>query len=592
MKRHREVSRLIFECSLSLGDIVMLTAAVRDLHLTYPGRFITDVRTPYPAIWENNPYITQLEDAAPNIRRIECHYPLLNQSNLTPHHLIHGFVHFLNNRLSLNIKMSAFKGDIYLSNDERQWTSQVAEYVGEEIPYWVIVAGGKFDVTIKWWDRKRYQKVVDHYLGKIQFVQVGAADHYHPTLKRVIDLRGNTNIRQLVRLVYHSQGVLCPVTSMMHLAAAVETKPGAPKNRACVVIAGGREPSQWEAYPHHQFIHTNGSLMCCDNGGCWKSRVVPLGDGNERDAPHNLCLNVFGKLPKCMSMISAEEVIRRIRTYFDGGALSYLSPEQQRVVGKTVRKGDSCSWDKKCLEHITFRRASSKFIRRISTFPRPPFSGSGIIICAGGIRYFTCAWICIRMLRRLGCRLPIEIWHLGAELPPRIRRLIADNNVVFVDALKMQKNYPARIIQGWPLKAYALFYSRFENTLLLDADNVPVRNPEYLFRCRQFRRTGAVFWPDFGRLTKWNPIWKICGVHYRNEPAFESGQILVNKSKTWRALALALWYNQHADFYYQYILGDKDTFHLAFRRLKYSYSMPSTPIWPLEGVMEGSVLEL
>ena len=30
----------------SPGDIVMLTAAVRDLHSKYPGDFLTDVRTP------------------------------------------------------------------------------------------------------------------------------------------------------------------------------------------------------------------------------------------------------------------------------------------------------------------------------------------------------------------------------------------------------------------------------------------------------------------------------------------------------------------------------------------------------------------
>ena len=47
--------KLILTCSLSPGDIVMLTAAVRDLHQTYPNEFVTDVRTPCPAIWENNP---------------------------------------------------------------------------------------------------------------------------------------------------------------------------------------------------------------------------------------------------------------------------------------------------------------------------------------------------------------------------------------------------------------------------------------------------------------------------------------------------------------------------------------------------------
>jgi len=43
------------------GDVVMLTAAVRDLHRCHPGQFLTDVRTDYPQLWENNPYLTPLD---------------------------------------------------------------------------------------------------------------------------------------------------------------------------------------------------------------------------------------------------------------------------------------------------------------------------------------------------------------------------------------------------------------------------------------------------------------------------------------------------------------------------------------------------
>jgi len=45
------------------GDVLMLTAAVRDLHKTYPDEFLTDVRTYSGALWDNNPYITPLDEA-------------------------------------------------------------------------------------------------------------------------------------------------------------------------------------------------------------------------------------------------------------------------------------------------------------------------------------------------------------------------------------------------------------------------------------------------------------------------------------------------------------------------------------------------
>ncbi|HWI57040.1 MAG TPA: hypothetical protein VNZ22_07425, partial [Bacillota bacterium] len=69
------------------------------------------------------------------------------------------------------------------------------------------------------------------------------------------------------------------------------------------------------------------------------------------------------------------------------------------------------------------------------------------------------------------------------------------------------------------------------------------------------------------------------------ESEFESGQILIEKRRCWEALCLSLWFNEHSDFYYQYLHGDKETFHLAFRKLKKSYCLISTPIHPLEGTM-------
>ena len=63
-------------------------------------------------------------------------------------------------------------------------------------------------------------------------------------------------------------------------------------------------------------------MPCCDQGGCWKARTVALGDGDEKDHSDQLCVNVVdGRLPRCIDMISAREVIERIELYFDGGLL-------------------------------------------------------------------------------------------------------------------------------------------------------------------------------------------------------------------------------------------------------------------------------
>jgi ADP-heptose:LPS heptosyltransferase len=316
------VRKLVLRNFQSPGDIVMLTAAVRDLHRAHPGEFLIDVRSPCPDLWLNNPYLTRLNDRDPGVETIDCHYPLIHQSNHTPVHFLQGFVRFLNEHLDTKSRVTDFKGDIHLGDIEKRWFDAVEALEGPAQPFWLIAAGGKFDYTIKWWDHDRYQEVVNYFDERIQFVQIGEDAHHHPPLKGVIDLRGQTTLRQLVRLVYRAQGVVTPVSLLMHLAAAVETPPGSPRGRPCVVIAGGREPPHFSAYPHHQYIHRVGALPCCDQGGCWKSRTVPLGDGDEKDNPDQLCVNVVdGRLPRCMDMITAREAIERIELYFDGGLL-------------------------------------------------------------------------------------------------------------------------------------------------------------------------------------------------------------------------------------------------------------------------------
>jgi hypothetical protein len=327
---------LILTCHLSPGDIVMMTAAVRDLHLAFPGAFRTDVRTSASQLWESNPYLTRLSADDPNVQTIAMKYDLIHQSNESPYHFIHGYIRHLEDVLGVRIPVTRFGGDIHLSSREKSWMSQVKEApIGWNDDFWIIVAGGKYDFTAKWWDPQRYQQVVDHFAGRIQFVQCGEAKHWHPRLRGVIDLVGKTDIRQFVRLMYHAVGVLCPVTFAMHLAASVEVKPGRPKNRACVVVAGGREPSHWEKYGHHRYLETNGALPCCDNGGCWRSRCQPAGDGDPKDRPENLCpkpvsVSTDLVIPKCMDLITVDDVIRAIELYYRGGALQYLKNARSR----------------------------------------------------------------------------------------------------------------------------------------------------------------------------------------------------------------------------------------------------------------------
>ncbi len=320
-----EMVDLILHLNLSPGDTVAMTAAVRDLHLAHPGKFRTDVRTTASAIWQNNPYITPLKDDDPGIRHIEMHYELINSSNEGAYHFLHAMLFQLEHDLDIRIPMTKLKGEIYLSDEEKNWTSQVnTSPISWRHDFWIIMAGGKYDIECKWWDPARYQEVVDTFAGCIKFVQCGENGHWHKPLDNVINLVGKTTIRQFIRLVYHASGILCPITFAMHLAVAVPTKPDRLKNRPCVVIAGGREPAQWAAYPHHRFLNVNGSLPCCDQGGCWKGKCqIGMKDGNACFYPIKMPSGTT--IAKCMEMIEVDDVCRAIDQYHRGSACQYLT---------------------------------------------------------------------------------------------------------------------------------------------------------------------------------------------------------------------------------------------------------------------------
>jgi ADP-heptose:LPS heptosyltransferase len=540
-----EPTKLILVSRYSPGDVLMLTAAVRDLHAAYPGQYLTGVECYCPDLWQYNPYISPVRRGDGDVMEIDCaNLRLLNHCNGQPRHYIEAVHYLLWERLGKPVPLTRFAPELHVCAEEA-----AAPPHGLVSPYWLIFAGGKRDLTTKWWPRANYQSVVDRLRGKVRLVQVGSASDHHPPLRGVKNLVGRTTLRDLVRLVYHCQGVICPITSGMHLAAAFD--------KPCVVIAGGREPPHWEMYPGHQYLHTVGELACCARGGCWRARVVPLKDG--ADSNRSLCslpVRTNGTFTaRCMTLIEPPQVTTAVRRY-----LTAIASED---------------------DPLTAFNASARVARVARRLKDCPgrFRGRGIIVPAGGPKLLPSAWVCIRSIRRTGCRLPIELWHLnGQELDPAMRGLLETMEVRCVNAEDVRGHHPVRHLGGWELKPYAILHSRFRHVLLLDADNMPVEDPSFLFDTGPYRRHGAVFWPDHHTLPPQQPIWRLMGVPWRDEPAVESGQLLVDKVRCWKPLSLTMWMNEHSDFWYHHIYGDKDTYPMAWRRLRYDYAMPGTPL--------------
>jgi len=290
-----EPRKIVLSHQLDIGDTCMATIAVRDLHLSHPGEYLTDFRSRWPDLWLNNPYITPLEDS--EAERFDIGYPLIqNAGSLS---FSDGFRLDLADQLGVDIPFTSMNIDLYLDMEEKK-RNIVQEKFGYPGKYWILNGGYKADAILKYYPF--YQEVVDELKNNIQIVQVGSNSDVHPELEGVFSLVGETSLRELIQVIYRSEGTIGPISAQFVLATAF--------NKPSVIIAGGKEPPRWQMYNYHRYLSVSGCLPCCANGGCWTAKF-------------NDCKSRVGNVPRCFAMISPKEVARNVLLYYDGGFLSY-----------------------------------------------------------------------------------------------------------------------------------------------------------------------------------------------------------------------------------------------------------------------------
>lgn len=402
--------KIIFSHKRALGDEIMFSAGIRDFKLLFPDIRI-NVIGHHPAIWDNNPYIDQtINQDDPNVEFYKVGYKAINSANNTSIHFSTMFlldmiaVADLEFRLPLSLgefcaafgngevgdpclghphkstearepyislvekykgfsnEFARMRGDLHLTEEEKN-IHLVREIYGVE-KYWLIAPGGKRDATTKIWDWRKFKDVVNHFKGKIQFVMIGKSDLLVEPIDGVIDLvdKFNDDLRGLFSLVYNAQGCVSGLSALMHLAAALPEKNmngDVIRTKPCVTLCGGREPTGWTWYTHHQILHSNATMDCCATGGCWKARTIPM----QKDPKHNksLCSHTVktqGRtIQQCMENITAQDVIRAIEKYFEGNLYTYLSTTTtpdiiSTDIKSTPSKADPARFDKDLIKDI------------------------------------------------------------------------------------------------------------------------------------------------------------------------------------------------------------------------------------------------
>jgi len=327
-------SSLLIRNTQSPGDIIVLSAMLRDLHIAHPGKFTTSIAVSPGAeeAYFNNPNISKIipagrasKDSTRQFGKpFVAHYPLIKTCNQQRKHFLWGFIEDVNKRLHTNVKLTQFRPDLHMTEQE------MAEPLIEP-PYWLFLAGGKTDFRTKIWSREYWKQVIGATKDRIRWVQCGGGSKNHIMHEQIPGVQhymvAKTGLRKFIRLIYHAEGVVCVVTAAMHIAAAL--------NKPCVVIAGGREPWWWEGYTQenrianmrisdprwtppadddfveHKFLHTMNKLSCCKNKGCWRSKL------KGSSVCHDI-VEVGGQLlPKCKAMITPDQVIGAMNSYYE-----------------------------------------------------------------------------------------------------------------------------------------------------------------------------------------------------------------------------------------------------------------------------------
>ena len=222
--------------------------------------------------------------------------------------------------------------------------------------------------------------------------------------------------------------------------------------------------------------------------------------------------------------------------------------------------------------------AHSRFVHKLNTDPPKMVytpDTQGIVSTAGG-SYLPILVISLRMLRRTGSELPMEVFLANsAEYESYIcETVLPELNAKCIVLSDILDKIPYSVsITHYQYKVMAMLFSSFEELLFLDSDAFPIHEPLELFSAEPFASKGLILWPDYWASTA-SPLY----FNISSQPtppmtlrqSSETGEILLSKKKHERSLLLATYYNYYGpDMYYALQSqgspgeGDKETFLAA-----------------------------
>ncbi|KAF2735185.1 nucleotide-diphospho-sugar transferase [Polyplosphaeria fusca] len=238
--------------------------------------------------------------------------------------------------------------------------------------------------------------------------------------------------------------------------------------------------------------------------------------------------------------------------------------EKTRPQRITLSEDDEAELEKK---HRLMRLAAKRL------GPALPIGHGTGIVTTGGLKLFPILLVSLRMLRRTGCTLPVQVF-LGdkkeydevAQVCETILPTMNARCEVISDVYSQAEGVPPP--EHFQFKVLAILFSAFEHVLFLDADAFPAHDPTPLMTSPPYTTHGLVTWPGFYANAASAHFYHIASIPEAPvNRGTESGILLLNKEHHRESLLMMVYYNYYGPKYYYPLQaqggpgqGDKETF--------------------------------
>ncbi|KAG7392321.1 hypothetical protein PHYPSEUDO_001425 [Phytophthora pseudosyringae] len=264
---------------------------------------------------------------------------------------------------------------------------------------------------------------------------------------------------------------------------------------------------------------------------------------------------------------------------------------------------------------IVFPHPNSPYYRRGKSFDHSVTRDRAIMICMhDGV--LAMGLSLVRELRCLGNEELIQVYHCGQdELSAESKRLLfsSDNRLELVDVCsdlvdkKVVTKDMAKKFKNWWIKPLAMYHTDVRHVMLMDVDDILVKDPAALRELDGYKQTGTLFFYDrvFGHCKEFvngddnkekylpklfrtfnystfniaegeSPSEHVLeSFAYRGQTCHEmdSSLVLVDKERAGQTVFdVMLWFITKERFRFRYSHGDKETFWLSFELAHVPYA--------------------